>query len=505
MKKGVIYARYSSHSQREESIEQQIEECRAFAASNDIRIIDVYADKAISGKTDKRASFQRLMRDAERKKFDVVIAYKSNRIARNMFNALTYENKLASFGIETLYAKEEFGNTAAGRFALRTMMNVNQFYSENMAEDIRRGLRDNAEHLLVNGSLPYGYIRDENRKHAIDPEKAAIVREIFERYAHGERFITIAQDLNARGLKTKNGNAWNKGSFHRMLKNDVYIGTYRNTGVVVENAVPPIVDRELFDTVQAKLDERRPYAKNYDYILTGKLFCGHCGSPMVGTSGKTVNGAPLYHYYSCQGKRLRHDCDKSHEIQSELEKAVADLTRRVVLQGDFIEWIAEQAVSIQRQNENEAEVHRTESAKREKEKAVKNILTAIEQGIFTASTRERLLELESEIAELKDSIALLRANTRPLEKERIIFSLQKFRDEKVDSPNFCKVLIDTFVERVTVWDNKIKIDYYYTTDGNSVCFDRGSPTVETAPPFSTCTNLTIVVCVHGFSLLASRS
>lgn len=503
MRKGVIYARYSSHNQREESIEQQIDACRAFAAENDIRIVDIYADKAISGKTDKRASFQRLMRDAERRKFEVVVAYKSNRIARNMFNALTYENRLADYGIDTLYAKEEFGNTAAGRFALRTMMNVNQFYSENMSEDIRRGLKDNAEHLLVNGNLPYGYIRGENQKHAVDPEKAAVVREIFERYSHGERFISIAQDLNARGYKTKNGNPWNKGSFHRMLKNDIYIGTYRNCGVVVENAIPPIIDRALFDAVQAKLDERRPYAKNYNYLLTGKLFCGHCGSPMVGTSGKTVNGAPLYHYYSCQGKRLRHDCEKAHEIQEELERRVADLTRNIVLQDEFIEWIAEQAVSVQRLNANEAEISRMESAKREKEKAVKNILTAIEQGIFTASTKDRLLELESEIKDLKDGIALFRANNRPLEKERIIFALQKFRDEKLDSPNFCKVLIDTFVERVTVWDDKIKVDYFYTADGKSVISE--SPKVEKAPPFSTCTNLTVLVYVHGFSLLASRS
>ena len=154
---GVIYARYSSHSQKEESIEQQIEECTAFAVTNGISVVGIYADKAISGRTDRRNEFQRLMRDAEKRKFDVVIAYKSNRISRNMLNALQYESRLDSFGIKTLYAKEEFGNTAAGRFALRTMMNVNQFYSENMAEDIRRGLKDNAAECKVNGSLPYGY------------------------------------------------------------------------------------------------------------------------------------------------------------------------------------------------------------------------------------------------------------------------------------------------------------------------------------------------------------
>ena len=155
---GVMYARYFSHNQKEESIEQQVEECMAFAALNHIKIIQVYSDKALSGKTDKRPQFQRLMRDAEKRQFTVVVAYKSNRIARNMLNALSYENRLGRFGVETLYAKEKFGNTAAGRFALRTMMNVNQFYSENMAEDIRRGMRDNAENCKVNGKLSLGYV-----------------------------------------------------------------------------------------------------------------------------------------------------------------------------------------------------------------------------------------------------------------------------------------------------------------------------------------------------------
>ena len=131
---GVIYARYSSHNQKEESIEQQIAECSDFAAKNGIRIVGIYADKAVSGRSDRRPNFQRMMRDAEKRQFQIVVAYKSNRIARNMLNALQYEARLDLLGIKTLYAKEEFGNTAAGRFALRTMMNVNQFYSENMGE-----------------------------------------------------------------------------------------------------------------------------------------------------------------------------------------------------------------------------------------------------------------------------------------------------------------------------------------------------------------------------------
>ena len=134
----VIYARYSSHNQRDVSIEQQVKQCQEFAQQNSFQIIEIYADRAISGKTDKRPNFQRMMRDAEKKKFKYVIAWKSNRMGRNMLQAMMNEAKLNDLGIRVLYAEEDFDDTAAGRFALRSMMNVNQFYSENMAEDIKR-------------------------------------------------------------------------------------------------------------------------------------------------------------------------------------------------------------------------------------------------------------------------------------------------------------------------------------------------------------------------------
>ena len=146
----VIYARYSSHNQREVSIEQQIAECTKHAAALGLRIVGTYEDRAISGKTDNRPRFQQMMRDAEKGKFQAVVAWKSNRIGRNMLQAMVNEAKLDDYGVKVFYAEEDFDDTAAGRFALRNMMNVNQFYSENMAEDITRGLYDNASKCMAN-------------------------------------------------------------------------------------------------------------------------------------------------------------------------------------------------------------------------------------------------------------------------------------------------------------------------------------------------------------------
>lgn len=473
---GVIYARYSSHNQKEESIEQQVADCMETARANNIKIIHVYADKAITGKTDRRKEFQRMMRDAERQQFQVVIAYKSNRIARNMLNALQYESRLDALGIRTLYAKEEFGNTAAGRFALRTMMNVNQFYSENMAEDIVRGMMDNAQECKVNGALPLGYVKGEDGRYAIEPKEAEIVRSIFSRYLSGVPLAEVARDLNARGIKTKRGGKFNKNSFHRMLHSDIYIGVYRHSGFVKEGGVPPIITMETYAAVQAKLSERKQAtvrSENSEYLLTGKLYCGHCGAHMVGISGTGSSGS-IHHYYQCQTRRLEKNCKKKHVRRDWLERIVAEYTQNYILQDDVIEWIAENAMEFQRDARKNSGMADIEKALAENRKAAKNIMSAIEQGIFTETTKFRLLEIEADIKVLEQQRLLKKASSRPVEKDRIIFSLGQLRSGNVSSKDYQRALIDTFVKAVYLWDDKIKIEYYYDDDGTKAPYQIDS-------------------------------
>lgn len=242
MIRAVIYARYSSSAQKDESIEQQIAACKEYAQRNGLRIVAVYADHAMSGRTDRRPEFQKMLRHAENGEFSMVLAYKSNRIARNMLNALAHEEKLARLGITVSYVKEEFGDNAAGRFALRTMMHLNQFFSESLSEDVRRGMEDNAKQCRVNGQLPLGYKKGADGRYEIDENTAPIVREIFRRIADGELQASIADDLNARNILTAAGKRWNKGSFHCMLSNVRYMGTYVYGDIRVENGIPAIVD-----------------------------------------------------------------------------------------------------------------------------------------------------------------------------------------------------------------------------------------------------------------------
>ena len=196
---GVLYGRYSSHNQKDISVEQQFEKGYELASELGIRIVDTYADRAVSGRTDKRRDFQRMMSDAAKGLFRYVIAWKSNRIGRNMLEALINEAKLQEMGVRVLYVEEDFDDTAAGSFAARSLMNVNQFYSENMAEDIKRGLYNNAENCMTNGHLPFGYKSDATLHYVIDEPRAAVIREIFTRVAAGEPLVDIMSSLNARG------------------------------------------------------------------------------------------------------------------------------------------------------------------------------------------------------------------------------------------------------------------------------------------------------------------
>lgn len=163
----VVYARYSSAVQNDASIEQQVAECREYAAAHDLKISDIYADRAVSGRSDRRPEFQKMIRHAETGRFQIVLTYKSNRIARNMLDALRYEERLEKAGVRVVYCKENFGDNAAGRMALRMMMSLNEFYSENMAEDITRGMKDRAKQCKVMGTIPFGYITLANKHRQI--------------------------------------------------------------------------------------------------------------------------------------------------------------------------------------------------------------------------------------------------------------------------------------------------------------------------------------------------
>lgn len=488
--RGVIYARFSSHAQREESIEQQIDECREFAQKNGIEIVGVYSDEAISGRTDVRPEFQRMMRDAAKSQFDVVIAYKSNRISRHMLHALQYQDRLERLGISTLYAREEFGNTPSGRFALRMMQSMNQFYSENMAEDIKRGLMDNAKQCKANGSLPYGYKRGADGRFEIVPAEADIVRLIFDDCVHGVPYVETARKLNGEGLRTRRGKTWTDSTFIRLLKNDAYIGVYSYSDVRVEGGVPPIVDRAVFEAAQERLKTRKVHRKGEAFLLSGKLFCGRCNAPMTGVSGKSHTGT-IYYYYRCRNQK-RGLCDMPI-VPKDIEDRVADIVREQILVPETIGQIADALLEFQASQNIGAERDAVAEQLKDIRSQINNILGAIERGIYSDSVAERLRDLEQRQKDLRSRYDRLK-DVPLYDREHIIFALSKFAEDVANSKQYKKVIINTFVKAVWIYDDHLKIDCFYGS-GISV----GLSTNESSPPNTLRTNL--IAFADYFSLI----
>ena len=470
----VIYARYSSHNQREVSIEQQVSECMKHAADLGLHIIGTYEDRAISGKTDKRPRFQQMMRDAEKGKFQAVVAWKSNRMGRNMLQAMVNEAKLEDHGVKVYYAEEDFDDTAAGRFALRNMMNVNQFYSENMAEDISRGLYDNASKCMANGKQPLGYKRGEDGRVVLDEANAVVVREIYTRVAAGEPFVDIARDLNDKGIKTSTGGVWNKGSFSSVCQNERYRGIYIYGDVRVADGIPRIVSDDLWYKVQEAMKmKKNPVGARHrtgaeDYLLTGKLRCGHCGSYMTGVSGTSRNGE-LHYYYTCQKRRTEHACDKKNVRRDVIEPAIAQAIKMYCLTDEVIEWVADRTVEYWEQHDNNLHIEALEQQLEENKKATSNMLKAIEMGIITDATRSRMIELETEQSKLTVQLNAAKEDVMKVDRDEIASYLELLRQGDVNNRDFQMELFKNFLVSAYLYDdNRLKLVFSFAGKENSV-------------------------------------
>ena len=311
---GVIYARYSSHNQREESIEGQIRECKRYAEQHNITIVGEYADRAITGRTDDRAEFQKMIRDAEKGHFQVVLVYKLDRFARNRYDSATYRLKLKKCGVKVASAMEAVQDGPEGIILEAVLEGMAEYYSANLSQNIKRGMTDNAmKCLATGGGRCLGYKTGPDKKYVIDPPAADTVRLIYEMYDQGHTYAHIVETLNNQGRTTFKGTPFNKNSLGKILHNRRYIGDYVWGDIVVEGGMPQIVDRDLWERVQAKLARKEKASArargDYNYILSGKLFCGKCGKGMIGDHGTSRNGTKFY-YYTCSTKKHGGSCSK---------------------------------------------------------------------------------------------------------------------------------------------------------------------------------------------------
>ena len=482
--KAVIYARYSSDNQREESIEGQLRDCMQYAEYNDIQVVGSYIDRAMSAKTDNRPNFQQMIKDSAKRLFDVIIVWKLDRFARNRFDSAYYKNILKKNGVRVISAKESISEGAEGIILESVLEGYAEYYSVELAEKVNRGMTDNALKAMSNGGItPLGYYLDDEQHLQIDERKAPFVREIFQRYADGEMIKTIIDDMNDRGvgitvrMKKKAGKkAYDKplgyNNVRRMLSNRKYIGEYRFKDIVIEDAIPAIIDKDLFEKVQKRIavNTRAPaiHKAEDEYLLTTHLFCGKCKAMMIGDSGKGKKGT-VYHYYKCVNTKKRHTCDKKAIGKEKIENAVIKAVMDKIMDDKLMEQLSYKLYDLQMQGSSILPALQAQLS--DVESGIDNMLNAIQQGIVLESTKKRLSDLENCKKELEIEIAQEQIKHPLLTREQIEFGLTRFRKLDLSTQKGRRALIDGFVNTIYLFDDYAIITCNYKEGEEKITFE----------------------------------
>lgn len=464
MKKGVIYARYSSERQNEQSIAGQVDVCTKWAESNDIEIVEVYHDEALTGKTDKRPSFQRMVMDAKDRRFDYVIVYKLDRFARNRTDSAIYKAQLKRYGVKVLSAMEKITDGPEGILLESLLEGMAEFYSANLAQNVERGMRQKAEQgKYMGGTVPLGYKIDEEKNYTIDEKSAPAVKLAFEMYAAGDTIKEICTALNSAGYRTTTKKAFAYSSLHSILRNRKYIGEYEYFDIVLYDVVPRLIDDATFEKVQQRLEKnkRSPASSkgNVDYYLTGKLFCGKCGANMVGDSGTGSSGI-THNYYSCIEKKRKRGCTKKTVKKDWIEQLITDITIKQVLTPENIERLSQSAFEMyEKERTDDSELIALKATLRETEKTIDNIMNAIEQGIITSTTKQRLLDAEDRKKSTELAITKAQIKKPKITKEHIEFFLYEMKNKIYNSDEQIEIIVNTFVNAVYLYDDKLIITF----------------------------------------------
>ena len=442
-----IYARVSSDRQDVDlSISAQLKALRDYAARNGYTVIKEFVDEAESGRSTARPAFREMISIARLKNhpFQMILVWKLSRFARNREDSIIYKSLLRKQGIQIVSINEPIEDSPAGRLLEGIIEVIDEFYSSNMAQDVTRGMRENATRgYFSGGSPPFGYavtkVKDGVKLRSrlvLEPSTAPVVKRMFDECASGKGLKEIAKGLNRDGIVTKGGKRWGSTVIHQVLTNEAYKGTLvwgKRRGddpVRVENAWPGIVEGSVFESIQAHLKERGPKLSNprrvaSEYLLSGLLKCGVCGKAMSGHSAKSGQ----FFYYRCSNatKRGPEECPGRWLPKQKLERFVVDKVRNDILSDDNLTDLAnitreEMDSSIGSQREN---LEMLEGQIADAEIRLDHLYDALEKGSFSnEELAPRIRKLQSRKSELE------------LAKQRLNYSIQS---KLIEAPDIEKV------------------------------------------------------------------
>ena len=462
----IAYYRYSSHSQNEASIDQQREQAQRYAEAHGLKIIKEYEDKALTGTNDNRPAFQTMMSEIKKIKPAALILWKNDRLGRNRYDLAIAKKTIRDAGCTVHYVAEAIPqNTPEGVLMEGLLESMAEFYSKQLSQNVIRGMTYNAENALYNGHKKLGYKKGNDKKYIIDEATAPIVQRIFNDYANGKPIKKIVKELNEQGVKTSRGKDFTINGLRSILKNKSYTGLYKYGDIEIPEGMPALISEELYEKVQDRFklnmykaktdDEEKPF-----FWLTGKLLCGECGSTFHGVSGTSKKGKK-YHYYACKEYR-KHKCSVKEIPKDILEFLVTKTLEDFLRDDELLTYLAvELSYYYEEMRANNSYIESLTNQLKDTEKALSNLVKAIEMGIFSETTQARLQELETQKKAVKDAIEAEKAKKALIENDTGIqhfFDMYKHADMR--NPKVRDMVLEFFVDKIYVYDYYIVITCY---------------------------------------------
>lgn len=483
--KVVIYIRYSSRKQEESfSIEYQVNECTKFIEAQGYELIETYVDKAKTGKkVAGRDAFDKMMFDASQKKFDKIIVFSFSRSFRNTREALNYNHDLYDkYGIVIQSVIEPIDMTNPhGKFSGTNLFAMHELQSDIIAAHVRSGMYVAAQQgYYLGGYAPYGYEvygtneftrGKERKKYRPNDTEAAVVREMFELYADGFSLNFVQRHVRDLGVLGRRGEVMGLQTVGRILKNPFYIGTrqYSIKGydpIKIENAVPAIIDNDLWVRVQARHAENKPVEPRRTkrlYSLTGKITCAKCGAHMFGTyKGYRTDSKYKYTYYHCSSKKAKGTCDALNIRKDQIDAYCLAEIKKHILNEEAMRSISAQ-IATAAGNSAEDMLEQREKLEKRIEK-ISGIVKKIKRDVYEEKISEEMAyemiaEYEQELVEAKNALISLKSALRGAITPEMVYNyLQELLSlHGSDNAEFHKMLFDKLIEEIVVHDDRVEV------------------------------------------------
>lgn len=466
----VIYARFSSHQQQEQSIDGQIRACKEYADKHGYTVIRSYCDRAISGTREDRPEFQAMIQDAKKKEFTFILVWKLDRFSRNRYDSALYKRELQKSGVRVLSVTEGIGEGDESIILEALLEAMAEQYSLSLARNVKRGMRESAmQGKSTGGHILYGY-KVKDKEYIIDPPAAEVVKRIYSLYAGGKTKAEVYRILNSEGLKIC-GKPFTYNAVDRILRNEKYTGLYKFEDITIEGGLPCIIEKDLFDLCKKRQATAPKHTKGKaDYFLAGKAFCGYCGKALSGTSGTGRNG--VHRYYICT------KCRRTEKKEA-LEEYATEKACKYVLDPSNTEYISHRVADEYNKGFDPQRIQALQTRKNailSKQTAIVDKLIDEEESIVKAA-KKRFAELSEEAARIDETLAELQAII-PLQAKDVRDYLDQYCQGDFTDPNFQKRIIDTFVNCLYVWSDKLLIYFNVKANGDRVSYTQAAVDAE---------------------------